>query len=541
MIQKSSIALLSASLLLGGVLTACGGPVSVTRSVHSAAHGVANTNKSITMETNGDVNFNLWNPNAFANSDLVDPLIFSGLTKDNLEGLPSPDLATSWHTADHGLEWVFNLRKGVRWQDGKPFTATDVLYTFNDVVLNPKLGANGASNYSDVTRVTANGPYQVIFHLKQPWSSLPAYLTYFAPILPAHILAKEGANVWNDAQFSTQHPIGTGPYEVQSVQPGQSITLVRNPYYFGRKPSIPKIVFQIIPQETTVVSDLLNGDLNFAEVNDPQLVSELKSDPSLTVSRVSEQIYYDITLNGREAPFNNVLVRRALEYAINRPAIIQGLLKGYGQVANGPIAPIQKYFYDPHVMSYPYDPAKAIKLLEAAGMKKGPGGKMYYHGKPFTINMPTAQYGFLVPLTELVQQYWKAIGVTANIHVMDFNSWTEQVVLKHDFGAMTAWWVAPLTPDVYPYFATSTINSGYNIQGIGNARLDALMTQLRETTNLAQQKRLADAIQVEIAKLEPMGFLFYPEEIDVTSRNLYVPPVNYDIALDNVADWHFKS
>lgn len=538
MSRVATIAVASATVLLGGLVAGVGGMASAHARVHPAATAATG---SITMEINGDPNFNLWNPSAYVDSDNIDPLIFSGLTKDNLQGLPAPDLATSWHATDHGLQWVFDLRKGVRWQNGQPFTAQDVLYTFNDVVLNPKLGANGASNYSDVTNVTANGKYQVVFHLKQPWSSLPAYLTFFAPILPAQVLQHEGTKLWTDAAFGTQHPIGTGPYEVQSVQPGQSITLVRNPYYFGAKPSIPKIVFQIIPDATTVVSDLLNGDLNFAEVDDPQLISGLKRDPSLTVTRVPEQNYYNITLNGREAPFNNVKVRQALEYAINRPAIIKGLLKGYGTVANGPIGPIQKYFYDPNVENYPYDPAKAVRLLEQAGMRKGPGGKMYYHGKPFTIYMPTAQYGYLVPLSELVQQYWKNIGVTANIKVMDFNSWIEASVIKLDFQATASWWIAPLTPDVYPYFASSTIKNGYNVQGIGIPKLDRLMTALRAATSLAAQKKLADEVQVEIAKEEPLGFLFYPEMVDVTSSNLYVPPVNYNIALDNVADWHFKT
>lgn len=538
MTRSATIALGSSIVMLSALLAACGTTSSTNSS--SASGTTAAASRSITMEINGNPNFNLWNPSAYVDSDNIDPLIFSGLTKTNLSGLPAPDLATSWHTADNGLQWVFNLRHGVTWQDGKPFTSADVLYTFNDVVLNPKLGANGASNYNDVTNVTANGKYQVIFHLKSPWSSLPSYLTFFAPILPAHILQSQGTKLWNDASFGTQSPVGTGPYEVKSVVPGQSITLVKNPHYFGGNVKIPKIVFQIIPDATTVVSDLLNGDLNFAEVDSPQLVSRLKSDSSLTVQRVPEQNYYNVTLNARQAPFNNVLVRQALEYAINRPAIIKGLLKGYGSVANGPIGPIQKYFYDPNVKQYPYDPAKAVRLLEEAGLTKGPGGQMYWHGKPFTINMPTAQYGYLVPLTELIQQDWKNIGVTANIHVMDFNSWIENAVIKLNFQATASWWIAPLTPDVFPYFSSTTINGGYNMQGVSVPKLDQLMTALRGTTNLTQQKALADEIQVEIAKTEPLGFLFYPQMVDVTSSNLYVPPVNYNIALVNVQDWHFK-
>ena len=139
---------------------------------------------TITLATVADPTFNLWAPNAYAESDVIDPLIFSGLTNWALNGTPRADLATSWSVSKDGLTWTFNLRHGVKWQDGTAFTADDVAYTFDNIALDPKYPSNAASNFSAVKTVKAVDTYTVQFLLKSPWAALPSYLAWFAPILP---------------------------------------------------------------------------------------------------------------------------------------------------------------------------------------------------------------------------------------------------------------------------------------------------------------------------------------------------------------------
>lgn len=505
----------------------------------AGAHDSAayNPSATITLAINADPTFNLWSPTAYVESDNIDPLIFSDLTKFGLNGAPAPDLAKSWSVSTNGLTWTFNLRSNVKWQDGKPFSSADVVFTYENIVLNPKLGANQASNFTDVTSVTADGPNTVRFHLKAPWASLPAYLGWFAPILPMHIF--QGVkDPWTLSSFNEEKPVGTGPYEVSKVVAGQSITLTRNPSYFGPKPKIATIIYQIVPQETTQIADLISGDLSFIEVDQPQLVSRLKADPSLTIQRVPEQNYYYMALNQRLAPFNNVLVRQALEYAINRPAIIQGLLRGYGTVSNGPIAPIQKTFYDPKVASYPYDPAKAVALLKQAGYTKGAHGKLFKDGKPLTIYLPVGQYGYLVPAAELVQQYWQKIGVTVDLKVLEWNTFISQVIVKHEFGGTIGWWISPLDPDMYPYYSCASAATGYNFQGTCNAALDKVMLAGRETSNQARRIALYDKAQELLAQGQYLNYLWYPQMVDASASNLHVPSVNINIALDNINLWY---
>lgn len=507
--------------------------VSGTGAVH--AHGVPAANTTITMATVADPIFNLWAPNAFAESDVIDPLLFSGLTKWALNGQPQPDLATSWSVSANKLVWTFNLRHGVKWQDGQPLTAQDVAYTFDNIALDKKLGSNKASDFTAVSTVRATGPYTVKFILNTPWSALPSYLAWFAPILPRHLFL--GHNPWTLSSFDKQHPVGTGPYMLSKYVPGQSLTLTRNPTYFGKKPQIQTIIFEIIPQETTQVSDLLSGNLNYIEMQSPQLLAPLQSNPNVTVQKVVQQNYYFVTLNTGLAKFKDVRVRQALDYAIDKKALIQALLKGNGQVATGPIAPLQKAYYDPHVAQYPYNPRRALQLLKQAGYTKGPTGKLSKNGHPFTITLTAGQYGYLVPASELIQRYWQQLGVTVNLRSIEWNSYIQQVVVKRDYEASFVWWIAPFDPDVYPYYACSTAYVGDNISNYCSPQLDSLMKQGRAAVAPAKRKGIYDRMQSFMATQLPLLYMFYPQRFDVMSRSLHVPAVDYDIAIDNIADW----
>ncbi len=492
---------------------------------------------TITLATVADPTFNLWAPNAYAESDVIDPLIFSGLTNWALNGTPRADLAVNWSVSKDGLTWTFNLRHGVKWQDGTAFTADDVAYTFNNIALDPKYPSNAASNFSAVKTVKAVNTYTVQFLLKSPWAALPSYLAWFAPILPKHSFVGKG-NPFQLASFNKQHPVGTGPYTMSNYVPGQSITLTRNPTYFGTAPKIQTIVFQIIPTATAQITGLLSGSLDYIGVEDPQLLTPLKSNPNITVQSVVQQDYYYVTLNTALAEFKDVRVRQALSLAIDKKGLIAAVLKGTGQVAGGPISPLQKYYYDANVTQYPYDPAKAVSLLEQAGYVKHSDGKLYdKSGKPLTISFTAGQYGYLVSASELIQQYWQKIGITVPFKVLDWNTYIQQVVVKRNYAASFAWWIAPFDPDVYPYFACSAAGVGENISNYCNPQLDSLMTQGRKVTDPAARKAVYTKMQQLMAKELPLIFLFYPDRFTAMSSRVHAPAVDYDIAIDNISDW----
>ena len=206
---------------------------------------------TLTLATNADPTINPWTPGAVVESNLINTLVFDQLVRYSKKDLsPSPGLATSWEAAPDGLSWTFKLRDDVTWQDGEPFTADDVAFTFNDVVLVDDLAANNASSFSAVERVEVVDPTTVRFVLSEPFSALPYYLAYYAGILPNHLLG-DAENPLSVASFNKQKPIGTGAFQVAEFVPGSYVRLERNPNYWGGEPKVKSIVFSIVPDPNT--------------------------------------------------------------------------------------------------------------------------------------------------------------------------------------------------------------------------------------------------------------------------------------------------
>jgi peptide/nickel transport system substrate-binding protein len=499
----------------------------------AAGQGVQDA--TITMATVAEPNFNPWSPTGFVESEPITELLFNGLTAWGKDYQPIPALATDWKASDDGLTWTINLRKDVTWSDGKPFTADDVVYTFNEIVLKKELGAANSSNFLAVDKVVAINPNQVEFKLKQPWSSLPNYLAWFAKVLPKHIF--EGQDPWKLTSFNKEKPVGTGPYMVKKYSPGQNVELERNPKYFDKPGSIAKIVFNIIPDTNSQVAQMLAGTQSMMQVEDPNLMDKMKSNPNMTVNEVSDNNYYWVALNQSQERFQDVKVRQALLYAIDRESIIKGVLKGYGKVATGPIAPLQEKYYNKNVKSYGFDPEKAKELLKEAGFTPGPDGILQKDGKALEINMPTGQYGVIVQTTQLVQQYWQKIGVKVNLQVMDWNAYVQKVIGNRQYDATIAWWRAPVDPDILAYNHSSAAGKGNNIPGYKNPVFDKLLEDGRKAASPEERVKIYNDVQTMAAEELPYLYLWNPTIAIATSKNLVVPKTTYIVAEDHVTEW----
>ncbi|MBF6595967.1 MAG: ABC transporter substrate-binding protein [Thermaceae bacterium] len=498
-------------------------------------------NGSLTFATNADPTLNPWAPNAVVESNLINELIFEPLVRYNKKDLtPSPGLATSWKVAPDGLSWTFNLRKGVKWSDGKPFTADDVAFTYNNIALNKKLGATGGNLYAPLSKVEVIDPYTVRFVLNTPFSSLPYYLAYFTGILPKHILG-DAENPLTLADFNKKNPVGTGPYKVAEFVSGSYVRLVKNDSYWGGPPKVASVVFKIVPDPNTQMAQLLGGELDMVTVTNPALLAGIERNPKLKLIRQNQNIYYFVALNQNDPRFKDVRVRQALLYAIDRKAIIDAVLKGYGEIATGPIAPLQKLFYRKDVPSYAFDPKKAQELLKQAGWVPGPDGVLTKDGKPLEIDMPTGQFGYLVPATLLVQQYWKAIGVKANVKVMEWNAYIQQMFVNRQYQATLAWWSTPPTPDVSPYYQSSSADKGQNIPNFKSAELDKLLEDGRKATSLRSQVLAYLQMQRFVAEQLPYLYLWYPDILTVRDDKIGgMVDLNQAVAFQYASEWFVK-
>lgn len=514
-----------------------GAPTHAATPTHAASRTAQITNGgTVTMPIVGDPTFNPWYPGVGIESVFPFRVLFDGLTKPGLSGLPAPDLATAWRVSKNGLNWTFDLRHGVTWHDGQPFTAADVVYTFNDVVLNKALAASGSSYFLAVKNVQAINAYTVAFHLSHPFAALPAYLGYNAGILPVHIF--RGKNPFKLTSFNKGKPIGTGPFEMGTYVPDQSVQLVANPHYWGGKPHLDSLVFKVVPDPNAQIAQALSGELNLMTVDANTAVSRLKSASNLALRAEYVPQFYWIALNQQNPLFTDVRVRQAIEYAMNRPAMISAVAKGYATVANAAISPALSYYYDPHITQYTYNPAAARKLLAQAGWTMGKNGILTKNGKPFSFVLDAGQKGYLVPVAELVQSYLKAVGIDVKLNVMEWNASIQKDFVQKNYEAVVNWWVYPDDPDVSPFFTSAAANTEENEPGYKDPQLDKLLLAGEETSNLAQRRVDYNKVQLYMSQKLPYIFLWFPDEIQVRTTQLHgLPPLGLRDAMNYADQW----
>jgi peptide/nickel transport system substrate-binding protein len=535
-----------ASLGLAAALAAstCSGTTAPGTSIAPSAPAATAANTpvaggTVTIPIGADPTLNPWSPNAFVESLFINRAIFDGLTKPGKDLAPAPDLAESWTTAPDGLSWTFKLRSGVKWSDGKAFSADDVAFTFNDVVLKPELGAQNRASYAAVKTVTVVDPTTVRFDLTRKFAALPSFLAYNAGIIPKHILS---ADPLKTVSFNKGTPVSTGPFKVEKYASGQSVSLVRNEHYFGPKPYLDKVVFTVVADPNTQIAQALSGDITIMILDNKAAVDRIKSASGLVVASRPLVQYYWLALNQTDARFTDVRVRQAFVYAIDRQAIIKSVELGYGSIANSPITPALAAYYDPSLASkYPYDPAKAKDLLAQAGWTPGPDGVLQKSGQPFKFTMDVGQRGVLEPVNALIQQDLKKVGVSVDLNTMEWNSYIQKDVVRREYTATVNWWTYPSDPDVFPYYHSSAAGKGFNIPGYQDPKLDDLLVQGQSASDLESRKAVYKQLQAYTSETLPYLFLWYPQEIDVLSSSLQgVPELGLRDAMHYIGEWWLR-
>ena len=517
-------------------VSACTGAGQPAASGAPSAQGQPVAGGTVTIPIGADPTLNPWSPNAFVESLFINRVIFEGLTKPGKDLAPAPDLATSWTIAPDGLSWTFKLRDGVKWTDGKPFSADDVAFTFNDIVLKKELGAQNAASYAAVKSVTVVDPTTVRFDLSRKFAALASFLAYNSGIVPKHVLS---ADPLKTTSFNKATPVSTGPFKVEKYTSGQSVSLVRNDSYFGPKPYLDKVVFTVVPDPNTQIAQALSGDLTIMILDNKAAVDRVKNASGLTVVSRPLVQYYWLALNQTDSRFTDVRVRQAFVHAIDRKAIIKSVELGYGQVANSPITPALKAYFDPSLSEkYPYDPPKAKELLAAAGWTPGANGVLQKDGKPFQFTMDVGQRGVLEPVNALIQQDLKNVGVIADLNTMEWNAYIQKDVVRRDYTATVNWWTYPSDPDVFPYYHSSAAGKGFNIPGYQDPKLDDLLVQGQSASDLEQRKAVYKQLQAYTSETLPYLFLWYPQEIDVLSSSLQgVPELGLRDAVQYIGEW----
>jgi peptide/nickel transport system substrate-binding protein len=429
-------------------------------------------------------------------------LLFDGLSYVGADYLPHPRLATSWtHSAD-GLHWTVELRRDVRWSDGVPFTSKDVVFSYR-TFLNPKVGFLDIGSIKYITRVTADGPFRVHFDLQYP----SAVFTLYAlgeNLIPEHVLGKIAPDRQRFSTFG-EHPVGTGPYMLQSWQHDSETVFVRNPYSY-RPPKIARIEYRTIFNDQSEMEALVNGSADFIDDLSHTQYEQIKRIAPHIKLMTFEPLYVDvIELNVSHPGLSDVAVRQAMMYGYDRVAIAHGLFDDKVPVPDSLIVATLKHWYNPNVLKYPYDPAKARTILDAAGWKVGPDGIRSKGGTRLSFELLLNQGSALQTdemLTFVADMH--DIGIDLNLRLIDFASLVSRTFSgKYDITADARGGV--VDPDLTTILASSQIPpNGANTTRYKNARVDRDLHLGLITLNDAKRRTYYDDMQVELAKTIPI-------------------------------------
>lgn len=521
------------SLVAGWAASATGAHAGVAASKAAASIPSGGT---ATLPIVADPTFNPWYPSVGIESVFPDRVLFDGLTRPGVGGRPEADLATKWKAAKNGLSWTFSLRHGVQWHDGKPFTSADVAYTFNNIALKKALGASGAGNFLAVKKVTAPDKYTVVFQLNHPFSALPAYVGYNAGILPEHIF--KGKDPFKLTSFNKGHPVGTGPFKMQSYIPDQSVTLVANTHYWGGKPHLSSLVFKVVPDPNTQVAQALSGEMTLESIDVNAAATRIQGATNLKLRSEYVPQFYWIALNQKNPLFTDVRVRQAIMYAMDRKAMLTSVTRGYGTIANAAISPALSYYYDSHIKQYNYSPSTATKLLAQAGWKAGSGGILEKNGKPFSFTLDVGQKGYLVPIAELAQSYLKRVGIDMKLNVMEWNASIQKDFVQKSYEAVVNWWVYPDDPDLSPFFSSAAADTEENEPGYKDSQLDKLLLAGEVANTPAKRRAAYYKVQMYMSEKLPYIFLWFPKEVQVASVKLHgLPPLGIRDMMNHTSSW----
>jgi peptide/nickel transport system substrate-binding protein len=438
-----------------------------------------------------------------AQSERIDMLLFDSLVRRDEHFNMKPSLAERWEIPDP-LTYIFHLRSGVRFTDGRPLTSRDVKWTL-DSMITGKIRTPRAAAYSLLDYIEAPDDSTVVIHLKEPDASLLWNLSDGAiGIVP-----------YGSGEGFNQHPIGSGPFKFVSLSQDKDVVIARNDNYWGERPRVSRVRFLIVPDTTTRALELRKGSADVAiNALTADMVVALQRDPNLVIEKSSGTPYQYLAMNLRDPILKDVRVRHALAYAINRQAIIHYLMRDLARPASS-VLPPESWAYDPNVRTYDHDPQRARKLLDEAGYPERNGVRFH-----LTIKTSTEESTRL--LAAVLQQQLAEVGIALDIRSFEFATFYADVQ-KGAFQLYSLSWIGGNEdPDIFKTvfdsasFPPKSFNRGY----YSNPKVDALIDEGRRTIDQQKRKEIYAQLQQIVAEDLPYINLWYRDNVLIHSHRV---------------------
>ena len=426
-----------------------------------------------------------------------------------------PGLAESWTISKDGLQYTFKLRRGITFHDGTPLNAEAVKFSIERQI-NPnhpayKLGKYPFANFffGNVKAVEVLSEERVAFLLNEARASFIAVLAQGA----ASIVSPTAVMKWGP-DYPT-HPVGTGPFRFASWDRGQRVVLEKNPTYWKYPVKVERVIYRPIVEDQARLTELLTGTLDVIVGVPADFVSQLEQNAKITLlKQVGAHVWY-LGMNNQKKPFDDKRVRQALNYAVNKDAIVKDVLKGTGAASRGPVLP-GTWGADPALKAYPYDPERAKKLLAEAG---------YPSGFSTTLWVPESGSGMQAPvaMSTVMQSNLKAVGVNVSLQTMEWGAYLAKLRTKEQELFALSWMAGTEDPDMvmYPLLHSSQWTPvGPNRALYKNARFDTLLQQARLTTDQAKRAQLYREAQRILVDDAPWVFVDHEIQIAALSKRV---------------------
>ncbi len=478
-----------AALLLAG----CSGAAQ-----NSSAAATANPDATLVVGMTADpTQLVPWTSTSVQSQQLLGQMYSPLLGLDNRSQLVA-NLADLPQMSADSLTYTFTLKAGVKFSGGSDLTSEDVKYTF-DKIKDPATKATSASYFASVDTIDATDPKTVVVHLKRPDASFVNGLgNVNTSIIPSDVAVDS----------LTTKPDGSGPFQFVSRTPNESISLKRNPNYFGGKVEAANLTFRIIPDKQAMVSALKAGSVQVAIFDDP-VVAKTATSPKVEVKTVDSLQYHVLQLRAASPDLSDVNRRLAIQCAVSRQDVVSGAALGAGSIT-GPITSPQ-FRSDPNAQPCPtQDLAKAKEYLVKAGVPNG-----------FSLKLITSQglYSTAVNEAQAVQDQLGKIGITVNVETLDSNSYVQRW-LAADFSAAIAANAGSVDPNtMYARFFTSKGNFN-KVTGYSSPELDGLFDQGIATSDKTQRQAIYKQISDQMVNNAAWVWLFTPKAFIAVSTSV---------------------
>lgn len=480
----------------------------------------------------------------FTTDDVIKHMLFTPLIQYDEKLQPQPWLAQSWELTDTAV--TFKLRNDVRWHDGKPVTAEDVKFTF-DLAKDPAAASLLGSAYLTLVKsATVVDPQTIRFAFESPHAQ--ALDGFWWPPLPKHLLEGVQPAQLSQHPFNRQ-PVGSGPFRFGQWQPNQSLTLEANPQFpeaMGGRPNLDRVVFRIVPEATTMVTELLGGTTDVAAYTlQPDQAKQVQSQggQGVTLQHHPSREFTFIAWNNTRPLFADANVRRALTLAIDRKQIVDALLQGFAVQAHGMIPPWSPMYTD--IGALPYDANQARQLLAAAGWRDTNNDRILDKGgQPFRLTLLVNSANRLhQDMATVIQQMLGQVGVGVEIRTQEFQSMLQQYKARQYDGVIANWSLDTFKVDPTPLFscAQARVANSANRTGYCNPAVDQLMEQGLRTTDQAAAKGIWERFSRQLQADQPMTFLYWIEDMGGVGPRLRNVEMDARSKIVNIRDWWIPS